>query len=168
MTTRVIADGADGYRLLSAEDAVVGWVRGRALGVTGFDDEDAVVPAAIRAYGALASWLDRQHLPPLPVLGTQPARCIHDGAHRWIVVGRSPVARLPTPPPHDVAPSGHAFEIVLRGAISEGMAIHAALIVLRAARGIVDGADISWAARRNTAGASSTLAPTTHLDVEAR
>jgi hypothetical protein len=167
MMVQVIADGADGYRLMSADNTVVGWVRGRAIGVAGFDDEQAVVSAAIRAYGALAAWLDRQHLPALPPLGAERARFVHDGAHRWIVVGRAPVARFPVAAAYDGTSSGYAFEIVLRGAVSDGMAIHAALIVLRAVRGNVDGADIAWSTRRTAVGVSTRLAPTTHLDLEA-
>lgn len=168
MTVRVVADGADGYRLLSADNAVAGWVRGRAVGVGGFDDEGDAVSAAIRAYCALAPWLERQHLHPLPTLGEEPARRVHDGAHRWILIGRVPVARLATGTPYAAGAAGHVFEIVLKGSISEGMMIHAALVVLRAAHGSRDAADISWAPRRHTVGARASLAPTTYLDLEAR
>jgi hypothetical protein len=168
MTIRVIADGADGYRLLSQDSTVVGWIRGRAIGVAGFDDDEAVIAAAMRGYVVLASWLDRQHLHPLPSLGKEEARCLHDGAHRWIVVGGAPVARFVPARERDPGSCGQAFEIVLRGPISEGMAIHAALIVLRAAHGKIAAADIAWAQRSNTVGAGSILAPTTHLDLEAR
>jgi hypothetical protein len=168
MMIRVLADGADGYRLVSADDTVVGWVRGRAIGVCGFRNEENAVSAALRAYCALSPWLERQHLDPLPALGEDPARCVHDGAHRWILVGRVPVARLPSGTPYDAGAGDHSFEIVLKGSISEGMAIHAALVVVRATHDNVDAADISWAARRNVLGASASLAPTTHLDLEAR
>jgi hypothetical protein len=168
MTIQVIADGADGYRLLSADSVAVGWIRGRVIGVAGFDDDEAVVRAAMRGYVVLASWLERQHLHPLPTLGTEETRCVHDGAYRWIVVGSVPVARLVPVRERDPASCGQAFEIVLRGAISEGMAIHAALIVLRAAHGKIAAADISWAQRNHAVGASQVLAPTTHLDLEAR
>jgi hypothetical protein len=166
MTIRVLADGADGYRLLSAEDAVVGWIRGRAIGVTGFASYDAVVSGAVRAYCVLASWLERQHLHPLTPLDDAPARCIHDGAYRWIVIGRVPIARLPSQSPSDDVAGAHSFEIVLKGALSEGMAIHAALVVLRAARGRIDAADIVWSSRHASFGAAP-LVPTTHLDLEA-
>ena len=167
-TVRVIADGADGYRLLSADDAVIGWLRGRAIGVNGFDHEGDAVSAAIRAYAVLAPWLERQQLHPLSALGDEPARCVHDGAHRWLLTGRVPVARLRTGTPYDPGARGHAFEIVLKGSISDGMAIQAALVVLRAARGKIDAADISWASRRKAVGASASLAPVTHLDLESR
>ena len=167
-TVRVIADGADGYRLLSPDDDVTGWVRGRAIGVSGFDHEDGAASAALRAYGVLASWLERQQLHPLPTLGDQPARRVHDGAHLWILIGRVPAARLRTGTPYDLRARGHAFEIVLKGPISEGIAIQAALVVLRAARGNIDAADVSRASRRSRVGASSSLAPIAHLDLEPR
>lgn len=143
MTIRVVADGADGYRLLSADGAVVGWARGRAVGVTGFESDAAAVRAAIRAHDVLSAWVERQHLHPLPALDHEPARFVHDGAARE-----------------------HAFEIVLKGEISEGIAIHAALLALRAAHGKIDAADITWASRASAAATSMALAPTTHLDLE--
>ena len=167
MTVRVVADGADGYRLLSADNAVAGWVRGRAVGVGGFDDEGDAVSAAIRAYCALAPWLERQHLHPLPTLGEEPARRVHDGAHRWILIGRVPVARLATGTPYAAGAAGHVFEIVLKGSISEGMMIHAALVALRESHGSVDAADIVWAERRRAIGTDPPLAPNTHLDLDA-
>jgi hypothetical protein len=42
----------------------------------------------------------------------------------------------------------HAFEIVVRGVINEGMAIHAALIALRAARDDIDASHIRWPLER--------------------
>jgi nucleotide-binding universal stress UspA family protein len=42
MSIRVVADGADGYRLLSANNELAGWVRGRAIGVAGFADDGAL------------------------------------------------------------------------------------------------------------------------------
>ena len=167
MSAHVIADGADGYRLVSADDNVVGWVRGRVIGVSGFEDEGAAVSAAIRSHRALASWLERQHLHPLPALEDAPPKFVHDGAHRWLVIGRVQVARIPAATSHGADPRSHTFEIVLKGAVSEGMAIHAALVTLQAAHGQTDPADVS-VGRQPTAAHSSGLAPTTHLDSEAR
>ena len=162
MSIRVIADGADGYRLLSPSNQLMGWVRGRAIGVSGFSDEAESISAAIRSYSSLAQWLEQQHLHPLPELTDDPARLIHDGAHRWVLIGRVPVARLPTGTPGEAGANTHAFEIVLKGSISEGMAIHAALVALRAAHGGIDAADIAWPRRRRTTGTGATLAPITH------
>jgi len=167
MSVRVVADRADGYRLLSARNDLLGWVRGRAIGVSGFADEDALTSAAIRSYQVLAVWLERQHLHPLPELNDDPARLIHDGAHRWILIGRVPVARVLTNTPYDASADTHAFEIVVKGSISEGMGIHAALVALRAAHGRIDAADIAWADRNGSLGARSSIAPTTRLELEA-
>jgi hypothetical protein len=41
-----------------------------------------------------------------------------------------------------------AFEIVLKGAMGEGIAIHAAIIALRAAHGAIDEADLAAPPRR--------------------
>ncbi len=165
MSIRVVSDGADGYRLLSPDGDMVGWVRGRAIGVNGFPSEDAAVAAAIRSYRVLAPWLERQHLHPLATLGDEPARLVHDGAHRWVQVGRVPVARLSVEGHTGSGDATHTFEIVVKGTISEGMAIHAALVTVRAANGTFGAADISWAPRR-TAGAVSSIAPVTRLELE--
>jgi hypothetical protein len=166
MSIRVFNDGADGYRLISPSNDLVGWIRGRAIGVGGFADEDAAVSAAIRSYCILASWLEQQGLHALPTLGDEPARCIHDGAYRWILIGRLPVARLTTGTPCDASENSHAFELVLRESLRAGLSIHAALIALRAAHGKIDAADIAWAARADTDDAASRLAPTTYAQLE--
>lgn len=149
MSIRVLADGADGFALFSPHDELVGWIRGRAIGVSGFDDEATAIDAAIRANRVLSEWLDRNGLPGLAAFGRGTPNVVHDGAHRWILVERVPVARLPEPAPTAGDDSlTHAFEVVLRGIINEGMAIHAALIALRAARGDIDANHIRWPIRR--------------------
>jgi hypothetical protein len=161
MNIHVVADGADGYRLISSEDAVVGWIRGRVIGVGGFDDEAAAVSAAIRSYRALASWLEQQELHPFASLDDAPPKFVHDGAHRWLLIGRVPVARIPTAPAHGPARRARTFEIVLKGTVSEGMAIHAALVILRAAHGDTGSADVAVRAQRTRVGKSDVLAPST-------
>jgi hypothetical protein len=168
MSIRVVADGADGYRLFSPANQVVGWVRGRVIGVSGFENENVAVSAAIRSYGVLAPWLEQQRLHPFPALPDGPVRFVHDGAHRWILIGRVPVARFPDGTRRDSGARGHAFEIVLKGSVSEGMIIHAALVTLHAAHGKITPADVSGPARQNTVGASDVLAPITHREQEAR
>lgn len=167
MSVHVVADGADGYRLLSPEDAVVGWVRGRVIGVGGFESEAAAVSAAIRSHRALASWLERQRLRPLPALTDEPPRFVHDGAHRWLLIGRVPVARIPAGPPRGADSRAYSFEIVLKGTVSEGMVIHAALFAVYAARGQVESDDLATGRGNRTIGSSASLGPTTYLESEA-
>ncbi len=148
MSIRVVDDGAGGYTLLSRDNVQAGWVRGAAVGVTGFATEDEAIAAAVRAYRALVPWVERNHLKPLVPIREGPMRLVHDGAHRWIAFDNIPIARLPNATPHDRADAAqHAFEIVLRGAVSDGMGIHAALIALRIAKGHVEAAEIAWRPR---------------------
>ena len=145
MSIRVLADGADAFALFSSDGDLVGWIRGRAIGVAGFPDERAAIDAAMRANRVLSEWLERNGLPPLAGFGDAAPRVVHDGAHRWILSDGVPVARLPEPAPTTGDDSlTHAFEIVLRGIVNEGVAIHAALIALRAARGDIDARHIRW------------------------
>ena len=149
MSIRVLADGADGFALFSPQDDLVGWIRGRAIGIAGFSDETAAIGAAVRANRALSGWLERNCLPPLARFGDAECRIVHDGAHRWVLSDGVPVARLPEPAPTTGDDSlTHAFEIVLRGIVNEGVAIHAALIALRAARGDIDARHIRWPLER--------------------
>jgi hypothetical protein len=132
---RIITDGADGFQLVADDDRVIGWVRGRAVGITGFDSEATCIVAAVASYRALASWLERNRLPALAEITTEPVTLVHDGAHRWIRIGRAPVARLLVDGTHDARnPPRYAFEIVMRGQVLESAAIHAAIIAFNAAR----------------------------------
>jgi hypothetical protein len=138
MSIRVLADGADGFALLSPRGELVGWVRGRAIG-----------EAAVRSNRVLSEWLERNGLPALASFPDATPSVVHDGAHRWILSRGVPVARLPEPAPTSGDDSlAHAFEIVLRGIVNEGMSIHAALIALRAARGDIDANHIRWPIER--------------------
>jgi hypothetical protein len=166
MSVRVVADGADGFSLLSPTNELLGWVRGRAIGVTGLADDDEAVRVAVRVYRKVAAWLERQGLRALLPIGGSAPRFVHDGAHRWITIDRHPVARLLSGAPHDAPSSAASFEIVLRGSVSEGVAIHAALIALHAAHN-VSSADIAWPARRGLTRTAAAVTPTTHLDLEA-
>lgn len=149
MSIRVLADGSDGFALFSPHGELVGWVRGRAIGVAGFRDEAAAIAAAVRANRVLSEWLERNGLPRLAEFDASQTRVVHDGAHRWILSDRVPVARLPEPVPTTGDDSlTRAFEIVLRRPIAEGLAIHAALIAVRAARGDIDASHIRWPLER--------------------
>jgi len=164
---RVIADGADGYRLYSPTDELLGWVRGRVVGVDGFATREGAIEAALESYRALASWVERQGLQPLPPLGKGLPRLVHDGAHRWIQCDQLPVARLPEATPNARnEPTRHSYEIVLRGVVSEGLAIHAALVAVSAVHGRIDAADITWPRRRIRSVEPIADSPTTQVHLE--
>ncbi len=149
MSIRVLADGADGFALLTPRGELVGWIRGRAIGVAGFADESAAIEAAVHANRSVSEWLERNARSSLAPFGNAKPRVVHDGAHRWVLSGTVPIARLPEPAPTTGDDSlTHAFEIVLRGIINEGVAIHAALVALRAARGDIDANHIRWPIQR--------------------
>jgi len=150
MSIRVLADGADGFALFSPRGHLVGWVRGRAIGVAGFIDEPTAISAALHANRVLSEWLERNGLQPLAKFGDSVPRVVHDGAHRWILSDGVPVARLAEPvPTADDDSLTYPFEIVLRGIVNEGLTIHAALIALRAARGDIDASHIRWPLERS-------------------
>jgi len=149
MSIRLLTDGVDGFALLSPRGELVGWIRGRAIGISGFADEPAAIEGAARATRVLAKWLERNCLPRVAEFGEDTPRVVHDGAHRWIMSGGRRVARLPEPAPTTGDDSlTHSFEIVLRGIVNEGAAIHAALVALGAARGDIDASHIHWPLER--------------------
>jgi hypothetical protein len=106
--------------MVSPRHDVVGWTRGRVLGVTGFATQAQAVAAALRAHRVLVPWLERQGLQPLPPRGEDAMRLVRDDARRC-----------------------HAFEIVLSEPLSGGMAIHAALITVHGAHGRIGVADVA-------------------------
>jgi len=138
VSVRIVHDDADGFYLKSPDDDVVGWVRHGIVGVTGFDDRASAIDGACAASRVLEAWLARQRLPPLSATGEVPTRVMGDGKY--------------------------AFELSMSASMSDGMAIHAALIALRAAQGQIDTAHITWPSRRNPRGnAAGAPLPTTEL-----
>jgi hypothetical protein len=149
MSIRVLADGADGYRLLNPDDVIVGWVRGRAIGVAGFTDQPSTIVAALTAFGKLAAWAKNERQFVMPTIEGQTISVVHDGAYKWLAAGHVPIARLLVLSPIDFASAPeHAFELVLHGQVSEGTAIRAALIAVETLTGANETADISWPPRQ--------------------
>lgn len=166
MTIKVLADGADGYQLIGENGEVMGWVRGRAVGVTGFRCEEDAINAAVAAHRALADAAPRLGLAALPPIRTGPVRLVHDGSDRWVAQEMTPIARLLALPDRRLAdaPCRHAFEVLLRGSrISDGAAIGGALHVIRALRPDTDSARIVWPAAK---GLTSGPAATTDVRLE--
>src|SRR3954468_19346740 len=94
MNIRVLADGADGCRLLNPDDGIVGWVRGRVIGVAGFADQASTIVAALSAFRKLAAWLEVEQRVAIPAIDGLPISVVHDGAYKWLSAGHVPVARL--------------------------------------------------------------------------
>jgi hypothetical protein len=163
MNIRVLADGADGYRLLNPDDGIVGWVRGRVVGVAGFTDQPSTIMAALNAFRRLAAWQEGEKGRPLPSIDGLTVSVVHDGAYTWLAAGHVPVARLIRRATNDFATSAeHAFEILLHGRVSDGTAIRAALIAVETLTGGNDSADITWPASK-----SGPVAAVTRLNLDA-
>src|SRR4051812_12851418 len=104
MSVRLLADGADGYRLVDADDGIVGWVRGRVIGVAGYPDQNSAIVAALRAFGGLAAWVQSEIASP----GSRSISLVYDGAYKWLAAGGVPVARLiPRPSERVESPPTH-------------------------------------------------------------
>lgn len=77
-------------------DVLAVWIRGRAVGFGGFPDERAAADAALVAYAALSSWVDRRRYtpPPLPATLRPTVGTCTCGGQRWVLADRLPIARL--------------------------------------------------------------------------
>ncbi len=131
---RVLADGEQRHRLEDAEGRLIGWIRRRAVGFSGFASERHAVTAAAHGWRALESVLRREYAgwprfePALDEL-----HLVHDGAHEWISDGRTPLARLIRPPADGGSDeTTFAIEFVLPSFATEGVAIAAAQVVAKA------------------------------------
>jgi len=149
MSIRVLPDGADGYRLLDPNDGIIGWVRGRVIGVAGFPDQPSAIMAALRAFRKLAAWVGSEQQRVIPSTEGQTISVVHDGAYKWLAVGHVPIARLTVRASSEFAISpDHAFEMVLHGRVSEGAAIRAAVIAVETLTGENDSVEIEWPMRK--------------------
>lgn len=130
---RVLADGEQRHRLEDADGRLLGWIRRRAVGLRGFASERDAMTAAVDGWRALETALRREYAgwprfePALTRL-----RLVHDGAHKWISDGRTPLARIVRPPADRGSDASYAIEFVLPSYASEGVAIAAAQVVARA------------------------------------
>ena len=78
MSIRVLADGADGFALLTPRGELVAWIRGRAIGVAGFADEPTAIEAAVRANRTVSEWLERNARSSLVPFGNAKPRVVRE------------------------------------------------------------------------------------------
>ena len=86
---RVLAVSDDRHRLEDESGPDIGWIRGRAIGLRGLDDETHAV-AAVRALWPVVVAALRRHYFGYPEhdVGRAALRLVHDGAYEWVSDGR--------------------------------------------------------------------------------
>jgi hypothetical protein len=140
---RLVSVGDAKYRLENASGLTVGWIRGHAVGVAGFDSVAEAIASAPMLRRVVDGVLRRAYPARHHVV-----RCrgeptlVHDGAYEWIANGSSPVARLHRPGtthvPHQPSAGSYALEFVLPSFASEGATIAVARAIARARSSLVD------------------------------
>jgi hypothetical protein len=126
----VFETGEDTFRLSNSRDEEIGWVRGGALGLSGFSSEEAAVEAAVRGSSALLAYLDR-------VSGTTEAaeaakgkvEIVNDGTTEWVTRGKTQLARLYRPQSDG---GNYSVEFTLPSYVRSGTVISAAQVVYHA------------------------------------
>lgn len=142
----VFETGEESFRLSNSNDEEVGWIRGDALGFTGFDTEDAAIAAALRGGDALRGYLER-------LSGTSEVieeskgkvKLVHDGAYEWVTRGSTQLARLYRPEPDSAQRKRGVFavEFVLPSYVRSGTVISAAQVVYHAVSRVAESKGVS-------------------------
>lgn len=158
----VFETGDDSFRLSNSKDEEVGWIRGRALGMSGLSGEQAAIAAAVAGGDALAGWLERQsgnseeiirssgRVKIVNVPGTvevDAAAEVKPADEDWVVRGKERIARLYT----DESGGGYAVEFLLPSYVRSGTVISAAQVVYNAVKKVRGAASASDVAAGKTA-----------------
>jgi len=129
-TLRLMSQGDGKYRLENSAGAVIGWIRGQVIGLTGF----ASVADAMSTVPMLSQKLDTllaQDHARRPAIDVQydTLRLAHDGAYEWITDGARPIARVYRPGIAGTPTDSVSIEFVVPGSVTEAAIIQAALAI---------------------------------------
>jgi hypothetical protein len=129
---RVLGDGDARHRLEDESGRDIGWIRGRAIGLRGLDDEMQAM-AAVRATWPVFVAALRRHYFGFPAhdIDRAPLRLVHDGAYEWVSDEQRPLARLHRSQ-GERSNGSVAIEFVLPSYANEGVAISVAQVLATA------------------------------------
>jgi hypothetical protein len=135
-TLRLMSEGDGKYRLENSAGAVIGWIRGQVIGLTGFAsvaDAMAIVPMLNQRLETLLSQHPARRLPT----GVQydALHLVHDGAYEWITAGARPIARVYRPGIAGMPSDAVSIEFVLPASVTETAIIRAALAIVEERKG---------------------------------
>jgi hypothetical protein len=125
---KIFEDGENRFRLERDDGELVGWIRGQAICLQGYESESVAIRAALVARQALDNVVSnylggRRPKPPDPGA----VRLVHDGAYEWVSEGGLlPIARLLRPAADRRDARGFAIEFLLPSYIVDGIAVNAA------------------------------------------
>ena len=135
-TLRLMSEGDGKYRLENSAGAIIGWIRGHVIGLSGFPsvgDAMAIVPML---HQKLEKLLARHHARrPATEVNYDTLRLTHDGAYEWIADGARPIARVYRPGIAGTPSDSVSIEFVLPQSATESAIIHAALAIVEQKKG---------------------------------
>jgi hypothetical protein len=134
---RVVSEGDSKYRLEGPSGSDLGWIRGRAVGVTGFKSEREALGAALSLRRTVDESLRRFEDSPRQELAPKPVRLVHDGAYEWLAAGNVPIARLHRPGTRVSPDDAYALEFVLPSRIPESVALMVAQVLADRTQGAI-------------------------------
>jgi hypothetical protein len=126
---RVVSEGDSKYRLEGPSGSDLGWIRGRAVGVTGYKSAGEALAAALSLRRTVDETLRQFADSPRHELASKTVRLVHDGAHEWLAAGNVPIARLHRPGTRSSPHDAYALEFVLPSRIPESVAILVAQVL---------------------------------------
>jgi len=135
-TLRLMSEGDGKYRLENSAGALIGWIRGQVIGLTGFTsvgDAMAIVPMLNLR---LETLLAQHHARGRPT-GVQydALHLAHDGAYEWITDGARPIARVYRPGIAGMPSDAVSIEFVLPQSVTGAAIIQAALAIVEQRKG---------------------------------
>ncbi|HLV26868.1 MAG TPA: hypothetical protein VKZ41_11165 [Gemmatimonadales bacterium] len=134
----VFETGEETFRLSNSRDEEIGWVKGGALGLSGFSTEEVAIESAVRGSDALLAYLDRvSGSSQVADAAKGSVKLVNDGAYEWVTRGKTLLARLyrPNEAARNRQFSGYAVEFVLPSYVRSGTVISAAQVVYHAVFG---------------------------------
>ena len=129
---KIIDEGDNKFRLESAADVEVGWIRGHTLGFRGLPTETAAIEAAVDSSRALELSLAREFQGrPVHDMSTSDIGVVHDGAYEWVADGVRPLARILRPTSGPFSEEAFGIELLVPSYASHHVIIACAHAVWR-------------------------------------
>jgi hypothetical protein len=131
-----MSQGDGKYRLENSAGAIIGWIRGQVVGLTGFASvADAMTNVPILNRRLEAVLAQHHAWRPANEVSYQTLRLVHDGAYEWIADGARPIARVYRPGIAGTPSGSVSIEFVLPESATEAAIIRAALATVQQRRG---------------------------------
>ena len=110
-------------------DEQVGWIDGRAVALTGFENNTEAELAAQAAFDSVRRWLARERRVDLVTGPAKSLRPKRDGSRTRLVLDGAPIGRILEPGDTNLHEAGYGFELMLPPGMGSVAGISAAKIM---------------------------------------